>query len=155
MKVVIGLGNPGEKYGNNRHNAGYMAVAELQKLKIPDTLVRPTDVFMNESGEYVSKIEEKYHFGPTELYVIHDDLDIKLGEYKIQFGRGPKVHNGLLSIYEKLGTKDFWHIRIGVDSRDPEARILGEQYVLEDFTDEEKGTLNRVISEICKKLETL
>ena len=151
MKLIIGLGNPGEKYKNNRHNVGYLVADSSKKVK-----VFKTNTFMNDSGSFVKHFISLYPNNPiSNLYIIHDDLDIKLGEYKIQFGKGPKEHNGLNDIYNKLGTKDLWHIRIGVDNRDTMNRISGEEYVLQDFTDQERIILEKVVKEICKKLETL
>jgi PTH1 family peptidyl-tRNA hydrolase len=147
MKLIIGLGNPGEKYKNNRHNVGHMVADKLKAKK--------TDTFMNDSGVFVKKMFKARGLTPNDLYIIHDDLDIKLGEFKIQFGKGPKLHNGLESIENELGTTDFWRVRVGVDNRDPENRTSGEEYVLQDFTSEEKIVLDVVIKEICKKLVTL
>ena len=155
MKLIIGLGNPGGAYSDTRHNIGHMVVDKLQAMKIPGTVIKKTGVFMNESGSFVKKMTDQYKINLSNLYIIHDDLDIKLGEYKIQFGKGPQNHNGLNDIYTKLGTKDFWHIRVGVDNRDAKNRISGEEYVLQDFTNDEKIILEKVIKEICKKLETL
>jgi len=81
--------------------------------------------------------------------VAHDDLDIKLGEYKIQKGRGPKEHNGVESVENALKTKDFWRIRIGIENRDRD-RENGESYVLGKFTSEEKGILEGVLDEIIE-----
>ena len=89
---------------------------------------------------------------PSALYVVHDDLDILLGNYKIQLGRGPKDHNGLSSIDAELGTNEYWHVRVGVDKRDPQNRVMGEEYVLQDFSDEEKRILDKTIKEVVKKL---
>ena len=89
------------------------------------------------------------------LVVVHDDLDIPLESFKIQFGRGPKDHNGILDIEEKLGTKDFWRVRIGIDNRPLDNKPMGEIYTLENFTDEENIILEKVIKEVCKKLVTL
>lgn len=151
MKVIIGLGNPGSKYKNNRHNLGHLVVDQLKtqnsKLKI-----FKSDRFMNDSGNFVLSLTKTYNLLPNDLFVIHDDLDIKLGEFKIQLGKGPKVHNGLNDIYEKLGTNDFWHVRVGVDNRDPENRAKGDEYVLQDFTVEEKVILDGVIKQICNQL---
>lgn len=156
MKLIIGLGNPDRKYSKTRHNTGLMLVDVLVKRKLPsDLIAKKSDVFMNESGNFVFEAVEKYSLPTNDLYIIHDDLDIPLGEYKIQQGKGPKDHNGLKDIYQKLGTKDFWHVRVGVDNRNPENRIDGMTYVLQDFTKKEKETLNGVIKEICKKLATL
>jgi PTH1 family peptidyl-tRNA hydrolase len=150
MKLIIGLGNPGEKYKNNRHNVGYMVIDKLKK-------GFKTNCFMNESGKIVKKLIEQYKVDLPNLWIIHDDLDIPLGNYKIQFGRGPKEHNGLKSIEEKLGTKDFWRVRIGIENRgEPHFAEVsrGKEYVLEDFTNEERKVLDRVIFEVCKKLAT-
>lgn len=150
MILFIGLGNPGEKYKNNRHNAGYMVADSSKKVK-----VFKTNTFMNDSGGFVLSQLKKTGTDTSNLYIIHDDLDIRLGEYKVQFGKGPKDHNGLNDIYDKLGTKDFYHVRIGVDNRDITNRVLGEEYVLQDFANDERIVLEKVIKEICKKLETL
>ncbi len=153
MKLVIGIGNPDVKYKNTRHNAGLMVVDELlSRGRVKDIVVKRSDKFMNNSGSFVLAQYTKYHIQYTDLYVVHDDLDIPLGSFKIQFGKGPRVHNGLNDIYEKIGTSDFWHVRVGVDSRDPENRAKGQDYVLEDFTDEEKIILNGVIKQICNQL---
>ena len=141
MKVIVGLGNPGIKYINNRHNAGCMVVEELKKLKSKDKVLK-SDKFMNDSGLFVKKTKDKYpKMSFSDLFVVHDDLDIRLGAFKIQFGKGPKVHNGLNDIYEKIGTDEFWHVRVGVDNRDLENRTSGHDYVLEDFTSEEMKIL--------------
>ena len=102
---------------------------------------------MNNSGDFVLSQYTKYHIPYTSLYIIHDDLDIRLGEYKIQFGKGPKGHNGILDIEEKLGTSKFWRVRVGVDNRPQRIgdSVQGEQYVLEDFTEEEKIILQKTI----------
>ena len=154
MKVIIGLGNPGSKYVHNRHNVGHMVVDQL-KSQSSKMKVLKSDRFMNNSGSFILSQCAKYHIPYTSLFVIHDDLDIKLGEFKIQFGKGPKVHNGLNDIYEKLGTNEFWHVRVGVDNRDPENRAKGDEYVLQDFTVEEKVILDGVIKQICNQLVNL
>lgn len=154
MKVIVGLGNPGIKYVNNRHNVGHMVVDVLQSLKLKDKILK-SDKYMNDSGLFIKKLRAKYSkMQMSDLYIIHDDLDIPLGSFKIQFGKGPKGHNGILDIEEKLGTSEFWRVRVGVENRDKglEIRVKGEQYVLEDFTDEEKLILGGVIKQICNQL---
>lgn len=158
MKLIIGLGNPRPEYLATRHNAGFLVAEELQKQNLTEgVIVRKSDVFMNDSGSFVESLCTKYYIQNTDLYIVHDDLDIKLGEYKIQFGRGPKDHNGLKSIDESLGTDQYWHVRVGIDNRstDQESRIEGEEYVLQNFTEEERAILDKVISQICKKLAML
>lgn len=154
MKIIVGLGNPGIKYQNNRHNVGVMFVDELKKQgnkKLKNIKIFKSDKFMNDSGSFVLSKYTKYDIPYTSLYIVHDDLDIKLGEYKIQFGRGPKGHNGILDIEEKLGTSEFWRVRVGVDPASRNA-MQGEQLVLSDFTDEEKLVINGVIKQICNQL---
>jgi peptidyl-tRNA hydrolase, PTH1 family len=156
MKLIIGLGNPREEYVDTRHNAGFLVADQLQKTKLPaGVVVRRSDVFMNESGSFVKSLVDKYHLDLSGLYIIHDDLDIPLGAYKIQFEVGPKVHNGVNSVETELGTKEFWRVRVGVDNRKPDDRIRGEDYVLQNFTDEERETLNGVIEKICKEISNL
>ena len=160
MKLIVGLGNPGIKYQNTRHNVGHMVIDALKVRPLKSnqqkglTLLK-SDKFMNDSGIFVKHFISLYpNISISNLYVIHDDLDIKLGEYKIQFGKGPKENKGLVSIYEALGTRDFWHVRVGIENRQQAlgTRIKGEQYVLEDFTEEEKVIVQSVIKQICNQL---
>lgn len=155
MRLIVGLGNPGGSYQDTRHNAGFLVADALVATKLPkDFKVRKSDVFMNDSGVFVKKVADKYNLQPDSIYIIHDDLDIPIGSYKIQFGRGPKDHNGVKSVNENLGTDKYWHVRVGVDNRPLDNRPLGEEYVLQNFSDEERQILGRTIKEICKKLVT-
>ena len=174
MKLIIGLGNPGEKYKNNRHNVGFMVLDELAKILrverftlshgvkaqyawtslkgIKIELFKP-QTFMNSSGDSVIYAYKKHsEITLDNVYVIHDDLDIKLGDYKITKGKGPKEHKGLLSIYAKLRSQNFWHVRVGVDNRGEDTRIPGEKYVLQDFSEEELEVLGKAIDKITKEL---
>lgn len=154
MRLIIGLGNPGEKYKNNRHNVGCVVIDALEKAGLPSgVVVKKTGVFMNNSGEAVKKLVGFYKVSPDSLYIIHDDLDIPLGQYKIQKGRGPKLHYGVQSVEQALGTPDFWRVRVGVDNRDPSNRVHGEEYVLQDFTKEEQIIINDVIKKVVLELE--
>jgi PTH1 family peptidyl-tRNA hydrolase len=171
MKLFVGLGNPQPKYFNNRHNVGYMAIDALNMLfsrkykrkppvfsqkflqsiifdYSPFAVLTKPRKFMNDSGIAVKKLIEAYKIKTTNLYVIHDDLDIPIGEYKIQMAKGPKDHNGLKSIEQELGTDQFGRIRIGIENRDPNKRVSGEEYVLQDFTDSEKRIINWTIQKI-------
>lgn len=150
MKLIVGLGNPGNEYLNNRHNAGYLLIDSLSTQgNKKDYVFKKTQTFMNSSGESVVKLVNNYSIAPTDLYILHDDLDLKLGTFKIQLGVGPKEHNGIKDIEDKLSTKEFWRIRVGVDNRDPNNRIIGEDYVLEDFTDSEL----KIIEAVGKKIK--
>lgn len=176
MKLIVGLGNPGKDYENTRHNVGYMVVDSLKKsskykaFKSDKFIVLKSTVFMNESGLFVKSLTTRYSLPTTNLYIVHDDLDIKLGEYKIQFGRGPKDHNGIKSVDDALGTSDYWRVRIGIDNRHSETAESvsrgpvrgakhsltgGEEYVLQNFSDEERKVLDRVIKEVVSKLDNI
>ena len=171
MKLFVGLGNPESKYLNNRHNVGYMvidAINDMLRKKYkrkpsafsqkflqslisdysPFAIAAKPMKFMNDSGVAVKKLADAYKIAAKDIYIIHDDLDIPLGEFKIQIAKGPKDHNGIKSVEEELGTRDFGRIRIGIENRDPENRQAGEEYVLEDFTIEEKRIINWVIQKI-------
>ncbi len=161
MKILVGLGNPGLKYKNNRHNVGHMFVDYcIKKLRITDYGLKcvKTDTFMNSSGVFVKKLMRNSQFVIDQLFIAHDDLDIPFGKFKIQLGTGPKLHNGIGSIEHELGTNEFWRIRIGVDAR-PSAssgqfapRIDGETYCLEDFTEDEHKQLQSIFENIYKQL---
>lgn len=149
MKIFIGLGNPGFKYLKNRHNVGHMFI-DFLKTKNAKLRTMKTDCFMNVSGKFVKK-----HVSSSmqqALYIAHDDLDIPFGKFKIQFGTGPKLHNGIRSIEDELGTSEFWRIRIGVDARSPENWTDGETYSLQDFTDEQHQQLQSIFENIYKQL---
>ena len=174
MKVIVGLGNPGEKYSKNRHNVGFMVVDQLAKqlecgewgmtkkfnaeiiLAKNYILVKP-QTYMNDSGEAVSAICRFYKIKTEDLYIVHDDLDIAIGNYKIQYGKGPQVHNGLLSIEEKLGTDQFFNVRVGVENRPVRGNkgIPGMVYSLQDFTKEEREIVEGVMGKIVDELKSV
>lgn len=152
MILIIGLGNPGKKYQNTRHNIGHMFIDYLTdngSLTVGHYKLFKTDCFMNESGKFVKKITNHYPLTTNPLLIIHDDLDIPFSKFHIQKGVGPKLHNGLKSIEEILKRNDFWRVRIGVDNRQPEKRIGGQSYVLHRFQDDE---ISRLQEEIFPKI---
>ena len=113
---------------------------EYQKITLGDTkeIIAKTRTFMNESGKAVLSTLRYFSVKKTdELLVVHDDLDLSVGVWKLDFAKGPKLHNGINSIESSNRTNEFWRLRIGVDNRGEENRIAGETYVLQDFTDEE------------------
>jgi len=179
MLLIIGLGNPGEKYKKTRHNAGFIIIEELRKkwnfpefkfnkkfnaetsispplekgeLKgdLKNKLLYPTNenktilakpqTSMNRSGEAVRKIMDYYKLTPENIIVIHDDLDIEIGKYKISTGSSSAGHKGVQSIINNLGTQKFKRIRIGVEKiggRKKRGNISGNKFVLQNFKEEE------------------
>jgi PTH1 family peptidyl-tRNA hydrolase len=171
-KLIVGLGNPGEKYSRSRHNVGFMVIDELARRMVNEkwAMVKKFDsltikfqssiifckpqTFMNASGVAVKKLADFYKIKVPDIWVIHDDLDINLGEYKIQKGVGPKLHYGIESIDKALGTGQYWRVRVGVDNRanNNEQRTKGEEYVLQNFTNEETEIVKSVIGKVVNDL---
>jgi peptidyl-tRNA hydrolase, PTH1 family len=129
-------------------------------------LLQPT-TYMNDSGKAVAAAtkslaqrvsgKESLANGDvqyTQLFVCFDDLDLELGNWKIQFGRGPKVHNGLSSIIATLGTDQFWTVRLGVDGRHGDRTLSGSEYVLRPFLAEEKTLVEEMYLQVAKELQT-
>ena len=162
MKLVVGLGNPGAEYDDTRHNVGFMAVDHIAnelrikfKEKIANSavatgqfrgekvvLVKPLG-YMNLSGKSVAMLMGHFSTRPSDLTVLHDDLDIQLGKVKIKKNGGSAGHNGIGSIIEEIGTGDFRRLRIGI-GRPPEGGDVSG-YVLSPFTEEEESIISRAI----------
>lgn len=142
--IIIGLGNPGKKYESTRHNVGYMIIDQLKKKKLDNFILEKTDAFMNLSGPAVKKLTKRYSLNANELIVIHDDIDIPIGEFKIQKGRGAAGHKGVQSIISELKTKDFWRLRIGICPQKGKPENV-EKFVLQNFTKEEKEIIKEII----------
>ena len=155
--LIIGLGNPGKKYQNTRHNAGYMVIDELEKQKPEGFILFKPDSFMNESGRAVKSLlrslasHSEAKLLSKNLIVVHDDIDIPLGQFKIQKGRGAAGHKGVQSIINELKTKDFWRIRVGICPKRGKPENV-EKFVLQKFTKEEQKITKEVIEKITKKL---
>ncbi len=178
MKLIVGLGNPGKEYENSRHNAGFVFLDALREKFLYQNTLYPTEwrredtfqseiafikngskivailqkpyTFMNLSGEAVSKIIKKFDIEPSsDLILVHDDLDIKLGEFKIQREKSPLGHNGVASVEDHLKAKDFKRVRIGIESR-TEKKISGLDYVLMKFTKAEQTVLEETVEEAIK-----
>jgi len=113
--------------------------------------------YMNNSGEAVKKLIGNWKLEIGNLIVVHDDLDLPLGSFKIQFAKGPKEHKGVKSVERALGTKDFWRVRGGIENRMSKvkcqkSKVFGEEYVLGKFTREEMEILEKTISLIIEAL---
>ena len=161
IRMVAGLGNPGDEYENTRHNAGFKALDELAKqagvtywknqlgaevatIQVHDPeaegerrevlLVKPQS-FMNTSGGPISKLCAQNKITVEELLVIHDELDIPEGDVRVKVGGGHAGHNGLRSIIDKMGSRDFSRIRTGIGN--PPGRMAVADFVLKQFRPKE------------------
>lgn len=176
MKFIVGLGNPGVKYHKNRHNAGFMVIDQLVETLNPgiawqnnsklmaeiakighNVFIKPQN-FMNNSGQVTRQVIGFYEkvLNSEDVIVIHDDLDIRLGEYKIQLDKGPKSHNGILDLDRHLGGTNYWHVRVGVDNRPPEMQGMGgADYVLSNFMPEELDKLSQTNQYLINQLKDM
>lgn len=178
MKLFVGLGNPGRKYQHTRHNLGQMVINQLVETLHATSLTNKKlsaqiaeyqnskfailDTYMNESGFAVSKIVNYFKISAENLYIVHDDLDLPVGEYRLQFDRGPAGHKGVSSIIEQLGTQAFWRFRIGIGRSTSEAAFNGgkaafdaEDYVLLPFSKEESVIIRQTIDKILTEIKTI
>ncbi len=161
MFLVVGLGNIGLKYSNNRHNVGFMVVDylihNLKSTKISNSsfkgelykseellLLKPS-TYMNLSGESVLAVYNLYK--PSKVIVIHDDIDLDFGVLKFKIGGGHGGHNGLKSIDLAIG-KEYIRVRIGVGR--PKSKEEVSNYVLSNFTEDEKKFLQYIIENVSK-----
>ena len=171
MKAIIGLGNPGKKYTNTRHNIGFEVIDSLKgKNDFPDfkfdkkfeSLISKRDglyivkpqTFMNRSGMAVRALTDYYNINPEEVLVIHDDADINFGKVKIDLSRSSGGHKGVQSVIDHLKTKNFWRIRFGISKNNNKKAA---DIALNNFNKEEREVIspliNRLLAEINKGLE--
>lgn len=169
MKIIVGLGNPGDKYKNTRHNAGFMAVDfYLEKREairceskfkglicemhftahtgstapVKVFFVKP-QTFMNKSGEAVKEIVQFYKVDvKKDLLIVHDEVDLKFGFFKLAFDSRGAGHNGVQNIIDELGTQEFSRLRIGIETRMSRHESPTEDYVLQSFSKEELEQLH-------------
>jgi len=163
MYIIVGLANPGVAYQNTRHNIGQMAVNKLcqrmnlGRLKIDKSLktnlvrgegfiVALPLVYMNESGLTVLSLKKYFKVATKNIWLIHDDIDLKIGSFKISFGRGSAGHQGVQSVINTLKTKDFYRLRLGIQPLTGKPSNT-ERFVLGKFTRQEKQLNQKVIEE--------
>ena len=174
MIIIVGLGNPGEKLENTRHNVGFMALDEIRKENnFPDfvlskkfqaeisegnwdgdkiVLAKP-QTFMNNSGQSVKMLIDYYRTNVESLVVIHDDIDISIGKVKFSKDSSSAGHKGVQSIINTLKTKNFGRLRIGILPINGKKKKT-EEFVLQKFDKEEKKIIQKIIeflSEAIKK----
>jgi PTH1 family peptidyl-tRNA hydrolase len=171
MFLICGLGNPGKKFINTRHNIGFQLLDKLSdfynfssykkdnkkeifKGSINNNtclLMKPLN-FMNLSGQPIQEIINFYKIERNKLFIIHDDLDLDLGQVKIKFGGGNGGHNGLSNIDEMIGV-NYYRLRIGIDH--PGTKQQVSNYVLNKFTETEMSVIDKKLNNITKKFEIL
>lgn len=164
IKLFVGLGNPGDKYENTRHNAGFWwvdAVCAFTNSKVileskffgvagklnptSDTwLLKPT-TFMNASGKAVAALAQYYKILPEQILVIHDELDLPTGGVKLKIGGGHGGHNGLKDIAAALGTPNFWRLRLGIGHPGDRNEVVN--FVLKAPPKDEKNVINGCIDD--------
>ncbi|OGI82920.1 hypothetical protein A3I95_03110 [Candidatus Nomurabacteria bacterium RIFCSPLOWO2_02_FULL_44_12] len=157
MKLVVGLGNPGDEYENTRHNTGRIVVGLIEKkLKNPKIKFLKPDTFMNKSGTAVAPLV-KTKKDLSELVVIYDDIDLPLGKMKISFNRSSGGHRGLQSIIRALKSEEFLRIRIGIAPKALSGKGIvkkpkGEKAVINFILGEFKKSELEILKKLSKKV---
>lgn len=164
MRLIVGLGNPEEKYLHTRHNFGFMILekvaqkrgvvfrlephykskfAELGDLENRIKLVKP-QTFMNNSGEAIKLCKEYWKIDSEDIWVIHDDVDLEFGKIKITLGGSSAGHKGIQSIIDNIG-ESFWRIRVGIGK---DEKIPTEDWVLMNFKKKDSEILQKIIDKV-------
>ena len=168
MTLFVGLGNPGAKYENTRHNIGFRVIDKLvddsnardiskssfegELYRIVDTLFLKPTTFMNLSGKSVIAVKNFFKIDLEDIIVIHDDIDLPFGAVRFKKGGGHGGHNGLKSIDAAVG-KDYIRVRVGVDK--PQYKSQVADYVLSNFSSIESSKLDMLITHCAKACEEL
>ncbi len=177
MRLIVGLGNPGEKYEKTRHNLGFAVVEALgrkwevewgldgkfESLKAlkrtegAEIMLLKPQTMMNASGVAVGKIASFYKILAGDVWVVHDDIDLPLGKIKIVVGRGPAGHRGVESIIKNLGTEEFVRFRCGIMQGgipiEKRKHVDAEGFVLRPFEPGEKAVAKRMIKKAVEAVE--
>jgi peptidyl-tRNA hydrolase, PTH1 family len=176
--LVVGLGNPGPAFASHRHNIGYRVVEELARrmqirfrvargirAEVADGRIGPpggdgqrlilarSRTFMNETGGAVTRLLAYYKLKPPQLIVVHDELDIEVGQLRVKLGGGDNGHNGLKSIRAALGTGDFYRVRIGVGR--PPGRQDPADFLLSDIPASAREDIEIEIGRAADAVESL
>ncbi|MGO4588771.1 aminoacyl-tRNA hydrolase [Paenarthrobacter sp. 2TAF44] len=172
--LIVGLGNPGSEYSNNRHNVGQMVLDELAsrmggKFKThkaraqvvegrlgiggPRVVLAKPMTYMNVSGGPVAGLSNFFDIAPDHVIAVHDEIDIPFNTVKLKIGGGEGGHNGLRDISKALATKDYLRVRVGVGR--PPGRMDTADFVLRDFATAEKKELPFLLDEAADAVELL
>jgi PTH1 family peptidyl-tRNA hydrolase len=173
IKLFVGLGNPGNEYEATRHNAGFWwidALARELKLNLVSDkgyhgLVARTSIggqtvwllepqtFMNLSGKSVGALARFFKIQPQEILVVHDELDVVPGQAKLKFGGSHAGHNGLRDIHEKLGTGDYWRLRLGIGHPGVKAEVIN--WVLQKPSPEQRDAMHECVARTLKAVPAM
>ena len=171
MLLLVGLGNPDPNNSNHRHNVGFFVIDAInkkfkltkQKPKFKGLLttgnideqkvfaIKPL-TFMNSSGICITELIEYFKINVKDVFVFHDDMDIDIGKVKVKFGGSSAGHNGIDSIDKNIG-KNYSRVRIGIGR--PKNNSTGEDHVLDNFSADEKQSVEEIINNIIKSLSIL
>ncbi|ORI13850.1 aminoacyl-tRNA hydrolase [Rhodococcus sp. 1163] len=171
--LIVGLGNPGPQYEATRHNVGFMVAdvlaarigakfsshkksnSEVIQARLSDrpVVVAKPRTFMNLSGQPVAALARFFSVDPSNIVIVHDELDIEFGAIRLKLGGGEGGHNGLRSISQHLGTKDYLRTRVGVGR--PPGRMDAAAYVLKPFSAAERKDLGVICEEAADAAELL
>lgn len=178
MKLIVGLGNPEDKYAGTRHNLGFDILDELTKkfnlvdwsleskfkaeiIKTTELILAKPQTYMNLSGMAVSLIANFYKIAPEDIIVVHDELDLPLGKIKVRLGGAAAGHHGVESIIKSLGTDKFVRVRLGIGNLRTQSAerkgqsVSAEKFVLEPFIHSEKAQVKHMIKQALKALNLL
>ncbi|WP_282607645.1 aminoacyl-tRNA hydrolase [Pelagibius sp. Alg239-R121] len=171
MLLLVGLGNPGQRYANNRHNIGFMAVDEMVhrhsfgpwrskfqgmvsegRIGNEKVLILKPETYMNESGRAVGEALRFYKLQPEQMFVIYDEIDLVPGKIKVKKGGGAGGHNGLRSIDAHIG-QDYWRVRLGVGH--PGDKALVHSHVLGDFSKADQAWRDKLLDVVAAEVSLL
>ncbi len=185
MKLIVGLGNPGEKYEKTRHNLGFSVLDRFlrdfksvsktvweenkkfksgtvkiewqpKKGKLQEIILAKPTTYMNDSGFAVEIVSSFYKILPSDIFIVHDEIDLPLGKMKIRFGGGTAGHKGVTSVMEKLGTDKFWRMRLGINNVGKDQKLKHvDKFVLRGFERSEAGKVRDLIKKGSKAIQEI
>lgn len=175
MKLVVGLGNPGDKYAGTRHNLGFVVVdeyakkclpstdyskfwesekkfkAEVGRLKSEDIILAKPQTYINNSGLAINLLASYYKIASEDIIIVHDELDLPLGKIKVKLGGAAAGHHGVESMINHLGTDKFVRVRLGIGP----AIGPADRFVLENFNSQEKQHVKHMVKQAYKAINSL